>query len=147
MNLAALYTTQLRVLWEWRGGRKALLKRLLITLIVSTVAFLATAWLLPGIHVDRLLDGVIVVIAMALLNALVRPAVLAIVAPRSLILTAVRGDPDPDPRVPVRGQRGARRPHQRLLHGPRRLVRLRDHQHDHHRRSWASTAATRTTAC
>ena len=54
MNLAALYTTQLRVLWEWRGGRKALLKRLLITLIVSTVAFLLTAWLLPGIHVDRL---------------------------------------------------------------------------------------------
>ena len=89
MNLAALYTTQLRILWEWRGGRKALLKRLLITLVVSTVAFLLTAWLLPGIHVDRLLDGVIVVIAMALLNAVVRPLVLAIVAPRSLILTGI----------------------------------------------------------
>ena len=89
MNLAALYTTQLRVLWEWRGGRKALLKRLLITLVVSTIAFLLTAALLPGIHVDRLLDGVIVVIAMALLNAILRPAVLAIVVPRSLILTAV----------------------------------------------------------
>ena len=89
MNLAALYTTQLRVLWEWRGGRKALLKRLLITLVVSTIAFLLTAALLPGIKVDRLLDGVIVVIAMALLNAILRPAVLAIVVPRSLILTAV----------------------------------------------------------
>ena len=28
MNLTALYTTQLRVLWEWRGGPRALLKRL-----------------------------------------------------------------------------------------------------------------------
>ncbi len=89
MNLRALYSTQLRVLWEWRGGRKALLKRLLITLIVSTISFLATAWLLPNIVVDRLLDGVIVVIVMAVLNAIVRPAVLAVVAPRSLILTGV----------------------------------------------------------
>ena len=89
MNLTALYTTQLRVLWEWRGGRKALLKRLLITLVVSTIAFLLTAWLLPGIQIDRVLDGVIVVIAMAVLNALVRPLVLAIVAPRSLILTGI----------------------------------------------------------
>ena len=35
MNLRAMYATQLRVLWEWRGGRRALLKRLLITLVVS----------------------------------------------------------------------------------------------------------------
>ncbi|HEY6570972.1 MAG TPA: phage holin family protein, partial [Candidatus Limnocylindrales bacterium] len=89
MNLTALYTTQLRVLWQWRGGRKALIKRLLITLLVSSIAFLLTALLLPGITLDRLLDGVIVVIVMALLNALVRPVVLAIVAPRSLILTGI----------------------------------------------------------
>ena len=89
MNLTALYTTQLRVLWEWRGGRRALFKRLVITLVVSSIAFLLTAWLLPNITVDRLLDGVIVVIVMALLNALVRPVVLAFVAPRSLILTGL----------------------------------------------------------
>ncbi|HEY4189574.1 MAG TPA: phage holin family protein [Candidatus Limnocylindrales bacterium] len=89
MSIVALYTTQLRVLWEWRGGRRALLKRLLITLIVSVVAFALTAWLLPGLHIDQLRDGIIVVIAMALLNALVRPVVLAFVAPRSLILTAI----------------------------------------------------------
>ncbi len=89
MNLRALYATQLRVLWEWRGGRKALLKRLIITLVVSTISFLATAWLMPNIVVDRALDGVIVVIVMALLNAIVRPVVLALVAPRSLILTGI----------------------------------------------------------
>ena len=30
-RLLGFYETQLRVLWEWRGGPVALLKRLLIT--------------------------------------------------------------------------------------------------------------------
>ncbi len=89
MSPIALYGTQLRVLWEWRGGRWALVKRLAITLVVSAIAFWVTAWLLPNITVDDFLDGVFVVIAMAVLNALVRPVVLAFVAPRSLILTGI----------------------------------------------------------
>jgi len=89
MNLKAMYSTQLRVLWEWRGGRRALIKRLLITLVVSAIAFWATAWLIPSITVDRFLDGVLVVVIMALLNAVLRTAVLALVAPRSLILTGI----------------------------------------------------------
>ena len=89
MNLTSMYATQLRVLWEWRGGPRALLKRLIITLVVSAVAFCVTAWLMPSITMDRFLDGVVVVILMALLNAVIRPLVLAIVAPRSLILTGI----------------------------------------------------------
>jgi uncharacterized membrane protein YvlD (DUF360 family) len=89
MNLRAMYSTQLRVLWEWRGGRRALLKRLVVTLVVSAIAFYVTAWLMPSITIDRFLDGVLVVVLMALLNAVIRPAVLALVAPRSLILTGI----------------------------------------------------------
>jgi uncharacterized membrane protein YvlD (DUF360 family) len=89
MNLRAMYSTQLRVLWEWRGGRRALLKRLIVTLVVSAIAFYVTAWLMPSITIDRFLDGVFVVVLMALLNAVIRPAVLALVAPRSLILTGI----------------------------------------------------------
>jgi hypothetical protein len=55
-RLFGFYGTQLRVLWEWRGGRIALLKRLLITLIVAAVSFAATAWLLPRLTVDRFID-------------------------------------------------------------------------------------------
>jgi len=88
-RLRDLYATQLRILWEWRGGRWALVKRLIITLVVSAVAFWITAWLLPNITVDRFLDGIVVVVLMALLNAIIRPAVLAFVAPRSLILTGI----------------------------------------------------------
>jgi uncharacterized membrane protein YvlD (DUF360 family) len=88
-RLRDLYATQLRILWEWRGGRRALLKRLVITLVVSAVAFWVTAWLLPNITIGRFLDGVVVVVVMALLNAVIRPVVLALVAPRSLILTGI----------------------------------------------------------
>ena len=45
-RLLGFYATQLRVLWEWRGGPVALLKRLIITLVVATVSFLATAGIL-----------------------------------------------------------------------------------------------------
>ncbi len=83
------YKTQVRILWEWRGGRRALLKRLIITLIVSTVAFVLTGALLPGISIGRLLDAVIAVLLMTLFNAIVRPVLLTLVAPRSLVLLGV----------------------------------------------------------
>ena len=69
---------------------------------------------------------------MALLNALVRPVVLAIVAPRSLVLTGIAVLVLQILVFLYRGQRGAGRPRRRLLHGAHRLVRLRDHQHGPH---------------
>ena len=89
MSLRELYATQLRVLWEWRGGPAALLRRMLITLIVSTVSFAATAWLLPNMTLDSVWAAVLAVILMALFNALVRTVLLAFVAARSLVLTGV----------------------------------------------------------
>ena len=88
-RLIALYSTQLRILWEWRGGPLALLRRLVVTLVVSTIALLATAWLLPGVQIGRAVDAVIAIILMAAFNALIRPVVLGLIAPFSLILTAI----------------------------------------------------------
>ncbi len=34
-RLLEFYKTQVRILWEWRGGYGSLLKRLAITLLVS----------------------------------------------------------------------------------------------------------------
>ena len=89
MSLRELYATQLRVLWEWRGGPGALFRRLVITLLVSTLSFLVTAWLLPRITVDSVWAAALAVILMALFNAIVRTVLLAFVAARSLILTGV----------------------------------------------------------
>jgi len=88
-RLIGFYGTQLRVLWEWRGGPVGLLKRLVITVLVAAISFAATAWLLPRLHVDRFIDAIVAVILIALFNAIVRPVVLWLAAPVSLILVAV----------------------------------------------------------
>ena len=88
-RMVSFYGTQFRVLWEWRGGPGALLKRLIITLLVASISFLAAAWLMPRLTVDRPLDAVIAVILIALFNAAVRPVVLALAAPISLILVGI----------------------------------------------------------
>ncbi len=88
-RLLGFYETQFRVLWEWRGGRVALVKRLLITLIVATISFAATAWIMPRVVVDSLRDAVFAVILIALFNAAIRPVVLVLAAPISLILVGI----------------------------------------------------------
>jgi uncharacterized membrane protein YvlD (DUF360 family) len=88
-RLIDFYATQVRILWHWRGGPWALFKRLVITLLVSTIALLATAGVLPGITVGRPIDAVVAVIIMAAFNALIRPLLLALVAPISLILLGI----------------------------------------------------------
>ena len=88
-RLTELYTTQLRIIRRWQGGPLALAKRLIVTLLVSTIAFLLTAWIVPGIEVGRPSDAVVAILLIAAFNALVRPALLLLVAPISLILTAV----------------------------------------------------------
>jgi uncharacterized membrane protein YvlD (DUF360 family) len=88
-RILGLYATQLRVLWEWRGGRIALIKRLIVTLIIASISFILTAAIMPRLTVDGIGAAVLAVILIALFNAIVRPVVLALVAPISLILVAV----------------------------------------------------------
>jgi uncharacterized membrane protein YvlD (DUF360 family) len=88
-SLTELYGTQLRILWEWRGGPWALIKRLVITLVVSTFSLVLTAAILPGVQVGRVYEAALAVILMALFNALVRPVLLTFVAPRSLVLLGI----------------------------------------------------------
>src|SRR6476646_3635237 len=88
-RLIDFYRTQIRILWEWRGGRRALVKRLVITLLVSTVSLIVAAGILPGVTIGRFLDAVVAVILMALFNAIVRPVLLTFAAPRSLVLLGV----------------------------------------------------------
>jgi uncharacterized membrane protein YvlD (DUF360 family) len=88
-RLIDFYATQIRVLWEWRGGRRALLTRLLITVAVATVSFAITAWLVSGLSVSSIGAAAVAVVSISLFNAIVRPVVLAVITPRSLILTGI----------------------------------------------------------
>jgi uncharacterized membrane protein YvlD (DUF360 family) len=89
MRLIDFYRTQLRLLWEWRGGRLALLRRLLLIVAVATLSFAATAWLLPGLSVASLGSAVLAVVLISLFNACIRPVILAVVVPRSLVGTGI----------------------------------------------------------
>src|SRR4051812_34236760 len=88
-RLIGFYATQFRVLWEWRGGPIALVKRLIVTLVVATISFLLTAFIMPRLTVDGVAGAAIAVILISLFNALIRPVALALAAPVSLILVAV----------------------------------------------------------
>jgi uncharacterized membrane protein YvlD (DUF360 family) len=88
-RFVGFYTTQARLLWEWRGGPVSLAKRIVITVAVATASFAATAGLVPGVTVDSVSGAVWAVVLMSLFNALIRPIVLALIAPWSLILVGV----------------------------------------------------------
>lgn len=89
IDLIDLYRTQLRVLWHWNGGPRALIRRGIRTVVVAAASFAMTAWLLPGIILDSLEAAFNAVILIALFNVLIRSVVLAIVASFSLILTGI----------------------------------------------------------
>ena len=88
-DLFDVYATQARLIWGWRGGPWSLVKRGVLTLVVATISFAVTAAIMPGISIDSLAAAAFAVILVALFNALVRPVLLAIVAPWSLIAMGI----------------------------------------------------------
>jgi hypothetical protein len=82
-----LYRTQFELLWRWRLGRWALVKRGLVSFVAALVAFYITAWLMPEqLQVASLVGGILAVIIIAALNLLVRPILIGLVASRSVVM-------------------------------------------------------------
>ena len=89
-RVVTFYRTQIELMWHWRLGRVALLKRAIVAVIASVIAFNITAWILPGLLViNELGGGLLAVLFIAALNLLVRPAILAIVASRSVVALVI----------------------------------------------------------
>ena len=89
-RLVDFYRVQFGLLWKWRLGRTALIKRAVLSLIAAVIAFNITAWLLPGqLQIVQLGGGLIAVIFISLLNLLVRPLLLGLVASRSVVALLV----------------------------------------------------------
>ena len=88
-GIGNLYRTQVELLWRWRSGRRALIKRSLVALLASVIAFHITAWLLPQLDINELGGALIAVLVIAALNLLVRPVILALVASRSVAALVV----------------------------------------------------------
>ena len=60
-------------------------RRALISLVVGGVSLAITAWLLPGVTIRDAPTALAVVVLLAFLNALVRPVLLAVIAPFSVV--------------------------------------------------------------
>jgi uncharacterized membrane protein YvlD (DUF360 family) len=84
-RLITFYALQVRLLWDWRPGRLPLLRRALVSLVVGAVSLAVTAWLLPGVTLRDVQTAIAVVVLLAFLNALIRPVLLAVIAPFSVL--------------------------------------------------------------
>ncbi|HEY5519088.1 MAG TPA: alkaline phosphatase family protein [Candidatus Limnocylindrales bacterium] len=84
-RLFDFYRVQAELVWNWRHGRRHLVWRAIVSFFVGAFALGVTAWLLPGVRVDNFYTLTVVVIAIGALSALVRPLLLRIVAPISLV--------------------------------------------------------------
>jgi uncharacterized membrane protein YvlD (DUF360 family) len=88
-RLFAFYGLQVQLLWTWRAGRVALIRRGVISFVVAFLGVAAAALFVPGIEVDSPLAIVLAVVVIGLLNAMVRPVLLAVVEPISLAAVGV----------------------------------------------------------
>ena len=87
--LRDLYGTQISLLWRWRLGRRALIRRTILSLIISMIAFIITAWLLPQLVVENLWGAFTAILFLAAFNLLLRPVLLALIARWSVIVLAI----------------------------------------------------------
>jgi uncharacterized membrane protein YvlD (DUF360 family) len=88
-RILAFYRLQLRLVWEWRPGRRALIRRGIVSFLVGMASLWFAIWIMPGITAR---DGWAVaagVIVLALLNLLVRPLLIGVTAAFSPIVLAI----------------------------------------------------------
>lgn len=88
-RLAAFYGLQFRLLRTWRLGRRALVRRAILTTIVAYLAMAAAIWVVPGVSADGTPSIVAAVLAIAALNILLRPVVLWLALPLGVLGVAV----------------------------------------------------------
>ena len=88
-GLIDFYKLQAEILWKWRPGRRALIRRMIVSFIVSFIALTLTVAVIPGLVVDTWSTMVLAVIAFALINALIRPVILFALASISTVAVII----------------------------------------------------------
>ena len=89
-RIGNFYRLQLELIWHWRPGPRALIRRAIVAFFISLVSLVLTAWLMPSrLIIETLVGRSAAVIFLAVLNLLVRPLILATVAGRSVIALGV----------------------------------------------------------
>lgn len=63
--------------------------RFIIHLLISTVAVMLTAWLLPGAHVSSFWSALIVALILAVLNAFLKPVLVFLTLPITVLTLGI----------------------------------------------------------
>src|SRR4029077_17768603 len=88
-RLGTFYGLQLRLLLTWRLGGGAMVRRLLLTTLISSIALAIAIWAVPGINAGGIPSLLAAVILIALLNSLFRPIVLWLAVPLGTLAVGV----------------------------------------------------------
>lgn len=88
-RLVAFYGLQFRLLRTWRLGRRALIRRAILTTVVAYLALAAAIWVVPGISAEGTPSILAAVLVIAALNILLRPVVLWLALPLGILGVAV----------------------------------------------------------
>jgi uncharacterized membrane protein YvlD (DUF360 family) len=89
VSLTEFYQAQLKILWNWKGGPWALVRRFIVTTIVAAVALAITAWIMRGVTLDGIGPAIVFVVLVTLFNAIFRTLIISVAASVSVVLTAV----------------------------------------------------------
>ena len=88
-QLVAFYALQLRLLQTWRLGRRALIRRIIVTTLVAYLALAFAIWAVPGVSASGPPSIIAAVALIAVLNSLLRPVVLWLAVPLGIVVVAV----------------------------------------------------------
>ena len=59
--------------------------QILINLLVSTIAVIASAYILPGVHVESFFTAVVVAIVLGVINAFIKPVLVILTLPVTVV--------------------------------------------------------------
>jgi len=87
----AFYRDQARLIWEWRATRMSLIRRAILSFLAAMASILVVATFSGDLTLDGPQALVLAALALTLLNALARPALLLLLSPLPAIAVPIAG--------------------------------------------------------
>ena len=87
--MIGFYATQLHLLARWTGGPWGVVRRGIATLVISMLALVVTAWLLPSVGLRDVPSAVAAALVLAAMRTFLRPVLIAYVSQISVAVATI----------------------------------------------------------
>ncbi len=87
--MIGFYATQLHLLARWTGGPWGVARRGVATLVISMLALLITAWVMPGLSLRDISSAVAAALVLAAMRTLLRPVLIAYLSQVSIAVATI----------------------------------------------------------